>query len=319
MQHRGRSWRLGVGSAALLGLLTGCVPREQYSGVIGQYREASDTLGRAAVALFVHANTVEAESYIDTQAFDRQPLSRTAIDAHTVLSDEGLRFRQRAVAALSAYTLALASVASGKAEEQIAADASKAGTGLAGLTGDLQAAIAKDNPDAKTTDFSGAVTAAASAAGELMQLMEQHHNRAELQANLRKNDPAMKALFELIGADAERLYTRQRLAVQNRGDILFGSYAVAVKQTPTDGAYLLELSDRLKRYRRDLGLLRLSDPGPAFRAWEHAHDDLVSALLESRGSVAQRSRLRELVVEVRSFAAEVQPIAGTLQTLAQSL
>lgn len=318
MHHRRRLWRLTLGWAALL-LLTGCVPQAQYSGTAEQYKEASHELGRAAEVLFLHANTVEAESYIDTQAFERQPLSRSAIDAHAVLSDEGLRFRQKAIAALSAYTVALAAVASGKTEVQIATDAAAAGTGMASLAGDVEAAIAKDNPDAKTTDFSGAVTAAASAAGELIKLIERHHNRAELEASLRKNDPAMKALFALVGADAERLYTRQRLAVQNRGDILFGSYAVAVKQRPADAAYVLELSDRLKRYRRDLGLLALSDPAVAFLAWEHAHDELVGALLDEGGPAAQGSRLRQMVVEVQGFAAEVQPLAGNLQALAQSL
>ncbi len=319
MRLGGRSRALTAGLAALAMLLSGCVPQAQYTETIVEYQQASRQLSRAAETLFLHANTVEAESYIDTQSFERQPLSRPAINAHALLSDEGLRFRRNAIAALSAYALALAAVASGQTEDKIAADAAAAGTGVAGLTGDLQAAIAKDEPDAKTTDFSGVITAAASAAGELIQLIEKHRNRAELQASLRKNDPAMKALFAMIGADAERLFTRQRLAVQNRGDTMFGSYAQAIEQKPPDGAYVLELSDRIKRYHRDLDLLALSDPAPAFAAWQAAHDDLVTVLLENGGPAEQRASFKQIVTEVEAFAAEVQPLAGNLATLAQSI
>lgn len=316
--HDGRVWRV-IAVTTMLLLLTGCVPQAEYSGVLEQYKTASLKLGESADLLFTQANAVEEESYIETQAFERQPLSRTAIEAHLILSGEGLRFRQRAIVALSNYTLLLASAASGKAEAQIAADASAAGTSLTALTADVQAAIAKDHPDAKTSDFSGAVGAAASAAGELIQLLERRHSRAEVQASLRKNDPAMRKLYELIGADATRLYTRHRLTVQNRGDILFGSYAAALKQAPADPAYLLDLSDRLMRYRRDLGVLTASDPAAAFSAWEHAHDELVSALLEERGSTKQRSSLRQIAVTVQNFAVEVQPLATNLQRLAGSL
>lgn len=319
MRHGRRSRALMAGLAAMAVFLGGCVPQAQYTETIVAYGQASHQLGRAAEALFVHANEVEAQNYIDTQTFERQPLSQSAINAHAILSDEGLRFREDAIAALSAYALALAAVASGETENKIAADAAAAGAGVAGLTGDLQAAIAKDQPEAKTADFSGAITAAASAAGELIQLMEKRHNRAELQASLRKNDPAMKALFGMVGADAQRLYTRQRLGVENRGVTMFGRYAMAIQQTPPDGVYVLELGDRIKRYRRDMDLLALSDPAPAFAAWQAAHDDLVRVLLENGGPAAQRSSFKQIVAEVEAFAAEVQPLAGNLQALAQSL
>lgn len=319
MRNGGRARAVTLGLAALLTLLSGCVPQTQYQGTIAQYAAASRQLERAADSLFLHANTVEAGSYIDTQTFERKPISPAAIKEHAVLSAEGLRLRRKAIAALSAYTLALAAVASGKAEKQIAADAAAAGTGLAGLTGDLEAAIAKDQPQAKTTDFSGVITAAASAAGELMEVIEKHHNRAELQDSLRKNDPAMKALFEMIVADADRLYVRQRLAVENRGDTMFGSYATAIQQTPLDGAYVMELGDRIKRYQRDSDLLALSDPAPAFAAWKGAHDDLVMLLLENGGPATQQTSLKRMVVEVETFAGEVQPLDANLATLAQTL
>lgn len=319
MREGGCSRALTAGLAALVLFLSGCVPQARYTETIVEYDRASHQLGRAADALFLHANTVEAESYIDTQTFERQLLSRPAIDAHAILSDEGLRFRRNAIAALSEYALALAAVASGQTEDKIAADAVAAGTGLASLTGDLQAAIAKDQPNAKTTEFSGVVSAAASAAGDLIQLIEKRRNRAELRASLRKNDPAMKALFEMIGADAERLYKRQQMAVQNRGDTMFGSYATAIGQTPTDGAYVLELSDRIKRYRREMDLLALSNPAPAFAAWKSAHDDLVTVLLENGGPAAQRASFKQIVAEVDAFAGEVQPLAANLEMLAQSI
>lgn len=319
MRHAGRSRALTAGLAALILFLGGCVPQARYTETIVEYDRASHQLGRAAEMLFLHANAVEAESYIDTQSFERQPLSRSAINAHAILSDEGLRFRRNGIAALSAYTLALAAVAAGKTDDKVVGDAAKAGIGLASLTEDLQAAIAKDQLNAKTTEFSGVVSAAASAAGDLIQLIEKRHNRAELQASLRKNDPAMKALFEMIGADAERLYKRQQLEVQNRGDTMFGSYATAIQQTPPDGAYVLELSGGIKRYRRDMDLLALSNPAPAFAAWKGAHDDLVTVLLENGGPAVQRGTFKQIVAEVEAFAGEVQPLAANLEMLAQSI
>ena len=319
MREGGQARALTASLTAMTVLLAGCVPQARSTETIAAYQQASHELGKAAEALFVHANTVEAESYIDTQSFERQPLSRSAINARAILSEDGLRFRREAIAALSAYTLALAAVASGKAEDQTAADAAAAGTGLASLTADLQAAIAKDQPEAQTANFSGVVTTAASAAGELIQLIERHRSRAELQASLRKNDPAMKALFDMIGADARRLYTRQRMAVQNRGDTIFEHYAKAIQQTTPDGAYVLELSDRIKRFRRDMDLLAMSDPGPAFAAWGKAHDELVAVLLDDGGARTTRASLSRIIAEVKEFEAEVEPLAGNLEALAQSL
>ena len=296
-------------------LLCGCVPQARYSEMVSTYRQASDELGTASEALFVHANTVEAETFIDTQSFERQPLSQSAIGAHAVLSDKGIQFRRKAIAALSAYTLALATVASGKKEEQIAADATKAGVGMAGLTSDLQAALADDSAAAETAYYSGVVMEAGTAAGELIQKMERHRNRAELRASLRKNDPAMKALFALVAADAERLYTRQRLGLQNRGDTMFASYAKAIAQAPADGGYVLELSEQIKRFRRDTDVLARSDPAPAFAAWNKAHDDLVELLLADGGRGTQTTKLAQMDADVAALGDAVGPLGGNLEAL----
>ncbi len=318
---RGRGIGLQVPKVAGVGLLLllgGCVPEAKYRTTVLSYQKASDELGRAAEALFLHANTVEAETFIDRQTFDRQPLSRTSIDARAVLSEEGLRFRHRAILALSAYTLALAAVATDKKTDQIAAGAATAGTSLSGLTVDLESAIAKDDPGAHTADFSGVVATAATAAGELLQMTEKHHSRKELEADLRKNDPAMKALFVMIGADAERLYTRERLAAENRGVTMFARYAKAIQLAPADDAYLLELSDRLKRQRREMDLLRQADPKPAFVAWTKAHDELVTVLLGEGGPQAQRATVAQIAADVKEFATEVQPLAAKADALPQS-
>ena len=236
-----------------------------------------------------------------------------------VLSNEGVRLRLAAIKSLSAYTLALAEVASGKSEDQIAAHATAAGKGIAGLTGDLEAALTKDRPEARTADYSGIITAAASAAGELVQLLEKRHSRAELRANLKKNDPAMKALFLLIGTDAGRIYQQQKQAVNNRGTTMYESYAMAIRESPPNGAYVLDLSDRIKRFRKQADLLALADPKPAFTAWAAAHDELVTVLLDSGGAQKKKQSLREIVADVEAFAGEVQPLAANVQALAQAI
>lgn len=318
MRCGGHGRVLTAGATVALLFLGGCVPQARYSETVSTYRQASDELGKASELLFVHANAVEAESFIDTQSFEQQPLSQTSINAHAVLSEEGIRFRREAIAALSAYTLALATVASGKTADQSAADGVKAGTGLAELTSDLQAALAHDNAAAETTYYSGVVAEAGTGAGELIQGLERHRNRAELAASLRKNDPAMKALFALVAADAERLYARQRLGLQNRGDTLFGSYARAIAVVPPDGAYVLELSDGIKRYRRDMDLLARSDPAPAFAAWSRAHEDLVRVLLGDGGRGTQKEELTRMDADVAALGAAVGPLDGNLDMLARA-
>ena len=148
--------------------------------------------------------------------------------------------------------------------------------------------------------------------------MEKHHSRKELEANLRKNDPAMKALFVMIGADAERLYTRERLATENRGVTLFARYAKAVQLAPADDAYVLELSDRIKRQRREMDLLRQTDPKPAFVAWTKAHDELVAVLLGKGDPQTQRATFAQLAADVKKFSTEVQPLAAEADALPQS-
>ncbi len=318
MRFGGRRRVVTTGIAVVALMLGGCVPQARYGEMISHYQKASDELGKASEALFVHANTVEAETYIDTQSFERQPLSTSAIGAHAVISEEGIQLRRKAIAALSAYTLALAAVASGKTEERIAADATKAGTGLAGLTSDLQGALAGDTAAEETTYPSGVVAEAGTAAGELMQALERHRNRAELAASLRKNDPAMEALFALVAADAERLYTRQRLGLQNRGDTMFASYAKAIAQAPPDGAYVLELSEQIKRFRREMDLLARSDPAPAFAAWNRAHEDLAEVLLEDGGRAMQRKNLAKMDADVQALGAAVGSLDDNLEALDRS-
>lgn len=308
--------RLAAGVAALLLLpLGGCVPESKFADTVHEYQTASHNLGTAAGELLAHANTVEAESYIDTQTFLRQPLSQPEIDNRAVLSGDGLRLRMQAIDALSAYTLALASLASGQAEEKVAADAMTAGTGLAALTVDLQAAVTRGSAATTTVAYDGVVQGAVSSAGELIGLLERRHSREAVRESLRKNDPAVATLFSLIGTDAERIYARQRLGVENRGVTLYGRYAASLRQEPGDAAYAMELGDRIKRFGRDTELLARSDPAPAFRAWKKAHDDLVAYLLGGQDAKGRKALLQQLMTDVDAFAGVAQPLAADVHSL----
>lgn len=302
-------------SFALLGfslaLLSGCGPNQDYTPVVTQFQQSAATLAQTFQTLLVNANAVEYEHYIDTQAFDHGQLAPAEIDSRAVITPEELKLRADAILALADYTTALATLAEGKEEAQIVRDANAASTSFSYLATDGQAAAASHHLIPSTADYAGPISGAASAAGEILGLIERHRTHEEIRKSIEKNDPALAALFNLLGNESKAIYERQKSTQSAQGVLLFADYNREIAQPTPNKDYLLQLSDRIKQFRRNQALIAQSDPAPAIAAFKKSHDDLVALILAPKTGKPQS--LAELVASVRSFSAEVQPLSASVQ------
>lgn len=296
----------------ILLLLTGCVPDQDYTPVVRQFQQSSDTLARSFHTLLINANLVEYEHYIDTQTFDRAQLAPAEIDSRAVITPEELKLRSDAILALAQYTSALATLAQGKEEGQIVADATTASTSFSTLATDAQTAAAAKHLIPSTADYAGPISSAASAAGIILGLIERHRTHEEIRQSIEKNDPALTTLFDMIGTESQAIYERQKSTQRAQGILLFADYNREITQPNPDKDYLLQLSERIKQFRRDESLVVQCDPTAAIAAFKKAHDALVAVILAPKD--ARPRTLAELVTSVKSFATEVEPLADGVQT-----
>lgn len=296
----------------ILLLLTGCVPDQDYTPVVRQFQQSSDTLARSFHTLLINANLVEYEHYIDTQTFDRAQLAPAEIDSRAVITPEELKLRSDAILALAQYTSALATLAQGKEEGQIVADATTASTSFSTLATDAQTAAAAKHLIPSTADYAGPISSAASAAGIILGLIERHRTHEEIRQSIEKNDPALTTLFDMIGTESQAIYERQKSTQRAQGILLFADYNREITQPNPDKDYLLQLSERIKQFRRDESLVVQCDPTAAVAAFKKAHDALVAVILAPKD--ARPRTLAELVTSVKSFATEVEPLADGVQT-----
>jgi len=316
VQHYRKYRRSGALALLTLGLalLSGCVLDQDYTPVVMQFQQASNSLAQSFEALLANANTVEYEHYIDSQAFEHGQLSPAQIDGRAVITEDELKLRSDAVLALASYTTALATLAQGKEEAQIVADANAASASFSTLATDGQTAAASHHLIPSTADYAGPISAAAGAAGEILGLIERHRTHEEIRKSIEKNDPALAALFNLLGSESKAIYERQKSTQSAQGVMLFADYNREIALPAPDKDYLLQLSDRIKQFRRNQALVANSDPAPAIAAFKKAHDALVALILAPKTGKPQS--LAELVTSVRSFAAEVQPLSANVQATA---
>lgn len=291
--------------------LIGCVPDQDYTPVILEFQQSSATLAQAFQALLTNANLVEYEHYIDTQAFDHSQLTPTEIDGRAVITPQELKLRSDAILALAQYTSALATLAQGKHEAQIVQDAITASTSFSTLSTDAQTAAAGRHLVSSTADYAGPVSGAAAAAGVILALIERHRGHEEIRQSIEKNDPALSALFDLLGNESKAIYERQKSTQSAQGVILFTDYNREIAQPTPDKDYLLQLTDRIKQFRRNQALIDQADPTQAIAAFKKSHDALVAVILAPKDTRPQS--LAQLVTSVKSFVAEVQPLAAGVQ------
>lgn len=293
----------------ILLLLTGCIPDQDYTPVVKQFQQSSDTLAHSYQSLLVNANLVEYEHYIDSQAFEHAQLSPAEIDSRAVITPQELKLRSDAILALARYTSALATLAEGKGEAQIVQDASTASTSFSTLATDVQTAAEGQHLIPTTANFAGPVSGAASAAGIILGLIERHRTHEEIHQSIEKNDPALTALFDVLGSESQMIYERMKSTQSAQGVLLFTDYNREIALPSPDKDYLLQLSDRIKEFRRNQLVVAQADPTAAIAAFKKAHDALVAVILAPKD--AKPRSLAELVASVKSFAAEVEPLAAS--------
>lgn len=291
--------------------LSGCVPDQDYTPVVTQFQQSAATLAQSFQALLANANLVEYEHYIDTQTFDHGQLAPAEIDSRAVITPEELKLRSDAVLALAQYTAALATLAQGKHEAQIVEDANAASTSFSTLATDAQTAASSHHLISSTADYAGPISGAAAAAGIILGLIERHRTHEEIRNSIEKNDPSLTALFDLLGTESTMIYERQKSTQRAQGVLLFTDYNREIAQPTPDKDYLLQLSERIKQYRRNQSLVAQCDPAPAIAAFKKSHDALVAVILAPKD--ARPKSVAELVTSVKSFAAEVQPLAAGVQ------
>lgn len=301
------SWPLALLAVTLI-FLSGCVPDQDYTPVVTQFQQSAATLAESFHTLLANANLVEYEHYIDTQTFDHGQLSPTEIDSRAVITPEELKLRSDAILALAQYTTALATLAQGKQEAQIVQDAETATTSFSTLATDAQTTAVHHHLISSTADYAGPVAGAAAAAGIILGLIERHRSHEEIRNSIEKNDPALTALFDLLGTESTAIYERQKSTQRAQGVLLFADYNREIAQPAPDKDYLLQLSERIKQFRRNQVLVSQCDPAPAIAAFKKSHDALVAVILAPKND--KPKSVAELVASVKSFAAEVQPLAA---------
>ena len=292
----------------LLLVLSGCVPNQDYGPVVVEFQQSSVTLAQSFQTLLANANLVEYEHYIDTQTFDRHQLAPAEIDSRAIITPEELKLRSDAILALAQYTTALATLAEGKREAQIIQDANAASTSLSTLSTDAQTMASHHHLLATTTNYSGPIAAAASAAGKILGLIAKHRSREAIRDSIAKNDPELSALFDLLARESRSIYQRQKSTQSAQGVLLFNDYNGEIAKATPDKDHLLGLSDRIKQFRRNQVMIAQADPEPAILAFKKSHDALIAVILAPKN--ARPQSLTELVASVRSFAVEVQSLSA---------
>ena len=309
-------WRPAALLMAAL-LLSGCFTSPDFGPAISQFQQSSRTLEHIMGSLLAHANTVETEHFINIQTFEHAPLAQPEIESREIITPEELALRRAAIKALSEYTVALASLASGKSEGDISRDATAASTALSSLSKDSLALGAKSHPAWAAKDYAGIISGATTAAGEILTMLEKRHSRNEIRRSIEQNDPALQKLFGMLADESKDIYEREKSTQSSEGVFLFQRYNTEVAKPAPAAAYLLTLSERINRFRRQRELLARSDPASAIAAFQKAHDDLVAAIVAP--DTKKPETIADVLTAVKEFSAEVEPLAANVQKMTGSL
>ncbi len=260
-----------------------------------------------------NANTIEAEHYINTQAIDGSPITPAEIQSHALLTPDEIALRAAAIKALADYTCALATLASGKNEAQVQTDFSTASASLKTLADDSASALTHST----STAYGGPVSAAVAAMGNVIQLVLRHRNMAAVRRSIFENDASLNKLYDLIAKESQNLYAREKSNVGSTGvGIQMGYDKVRLAPSP-NSADLLQMADRYKQWQRDSAAVAGADPSASIAAFKKCHDKLIETILATNS--LKKESLAELIADVKAFAADVTPLATSLQALASSL
>lgn len=286
---------------AMLAILSvGCGP-EGYQKPIQQFQDASTTVTNATEALLKSMNSIEQNKELDRIVFEKAPLDLLAIKKIEIISSDEIRVRTEALATLAQYTSNLAQLTQGKAGTAVGESTSKLSASLKNLSSD-----AKDFPVAKSTilnnqNFSGILSAAATAIGAVAQLIVENKARRAIELSIIDNDAAVTALTQHISDDAKAAYLRRQSSLGQYGDQLSRDYEVELQRNP-DPILLLSLADTIKAYRVQES--QLVDPSDAITKMNKTHQALVAYLKSHKDP----KLLSALVSAAQDFVSATRPL-----------
>jgi hypothetical protein len=258
--------------SVLIATFASCGPAD-YQKPIQQFQEASSVVIASTKAYLNNVNTTEENARIEQLSFERQPIDPLTLGTVDLITPEEINVRVQALDHLSRYTANLATLAGGKETASVSQktqDLSKSVQQLAKDAGSL--------PTAKSTildnsKFAGAVSAAATAIGQIAQLFAERRARKEIEKAVRDNDHAVTALIDLLGTEIEAAYARQESTLDALSIYLYRAYND--HRATTDSVLMLTLADRLEAYHQHKLALRAADPGPSVAAMKKTHSALV--------------------------------------------
>jgi len=293
--------------------ISGCVADDAIDQATTQFVQASTTLAQSYQALLANANSIEAEDYINNETFaamndmslPEAQITGPGIADQALLTPEEITLRVDAIKTLSAYTTALATLASGKSADQIQADASAASSSVKSFATDLTPYVAHPPKGTKAPDFATPASAAVTAIGDVLKLIEAHRSAAEIRDNIKANDPKIVPLFVAMESESSHFFQRATTDLETYYIGVLGAYNRALEAKPIDKGSVLELSRDLLQAEKNLATLKSSDPAPAINKFQKAHTALVN-LVTTPGTSEKKRFLAELIAEVKSFVAEVK-------------
>lgn len=292
----------------VLGALSACGP-EDYQKPIQQFQDASSILIASAKTFLNNVNTTEQNGLIERRSFEREPINPQQISEANLITQEEINVRVQAMNQLSQYTVNLGKLAQGKSTASVGEKTQDLSKSLQQLAKDAGSLPAAKSTVLDNTKFAGAVSAAATAVGQIAQFFGEKKARKEIERAVRENDGEITALIDLLGTEIEAAYARQQSTLDAESVYLYRTYND--KRTKTDAVLMLTLADRLEAYQQHKQTLQTADPGPCVLAMKKAH----TALVEFVNSDKDPKKLSQLVTFAQDFASKAQPLGQAVQTL----
>lgn len=288
----------------------GCGP-EDYQKPLQQFQDSSTVVINTARAFLNNENTIEQDSTIDDVVFQRKPLNLPEIKKIEIISQQEIEIRTKALDALAEYTSNLAQLAQGKAGSAVGDQTKKVSDSLKTLAGDAKKLPATKSTFLDNPKFSGIASAAASAIGDVAQLMVEHKARREIEQSIESNDAAVTALIQQISDDATGSYLRQQAQLGAYGVQLSRDYQIEIGRENADPILLLGFAKTVKDYRLQESQLASANPAPAIEKMKKAHSALVAYVKSSKDP----KTFAELKKAVQDFVSAAQPLGQAVQSL----
>ncbi len=288
--------------------LTGCVPIDaDYSKAVTSFQTSANALTQAYLVLLNNENAAAATDYIDSSIARSRPIKAEALAATARVTPEQIKIRTQTIAALTAYTTALASFASGAQATKLEADATAAQSSIASLT--------------SQTSVSGPVSASFGVMTDILDLIAKHAGERAVHDSIAANKDKVAALFALIEKEAADTYTVQKTFLNSRQSFMVYLYNQAATSPHPDPAMLLAAADRVTQSQKDSAAFAATDPTPAIAAFEKAYSALVDAILvqpNAEKDKKKRESFTGVLAAVETFQAAVAPLEASTAALAKT-